>query len=97
MRIMIVASAIAVSVCALAACSTSEGDRLIARGAAFSSAGEDLNRGEKLVKRGRKRIAKGQKQRRKGEGLVSDGEDDVREGEALIASARKRLASQGQE
>ena len=92
MRILIVASMLA-----LGACSTSEGDRLIARGNAFSTAGADLNRGEKLVKRGRKRIAKGQKQRRKGEGLVSDGEDDVREGEALIASARKRLASQGQE
>ena len=92
MRTILLSAVIASA--ALAGCSTSEGDRLIARGAAFSSAGEDLNRGEKLVKKGQKQIAKGQKQRRKGEGLVSDGEDNVREGERLIADARKRLQAQ---
>ena len=88
MRSILIVSAVLAT---LAACTASEGDRLITRGNAFTAVGQDLNKGEKLVKKGRKQIAKGQKQRRKGEGLVEKGEDNVAEGEKLIADARRRL------
>ena len=80
----------------LAACTTTEGDRLIQRGGALSSIGSDLNRGEALIEDGRDDIARGRKRRAAAEALVEEGEDKVARGEALVADARRRQQALGQ-
>lgn len=95
MRKFVILAAFGAAVVASGCAGTpSEGDQLITRGNAFTGAGQNLNKGEKLVREGRKELERARKKRRKAEGAIESAEDKIERGERLISDARTKLAAQ---